>query len=649
MITITASRKPLIKFCAFLFIGSAIAISLKAQIAGYIPGNKYSAFSIPDSLKKNADAVVREDIQKFRVKDVNSATLEVHEIVTVLNEEGKSHLTFHYTSDKFDYLSDAEISVYNAAGSKLNSYNKKDMQTVAFGEGLVEDGQTTFFRVTAPSYPITVETNYTIKYKGILNYPNDYIQNAYNSVEHFMYTVEVPTELGLRYKVVNSDVKTIVTEAKDATVYNWEVKNLVAKKNEKHNGGSSRYVSAILLAPNKFKLDDFEGDMSTWKNFGEWNYKLIGNGNKLSEKGKAVIQSLVKDAKTDEEKARIIYAYLQKNMRYVSIQLGIGGWRPFPADFVQEKKYGDCKALSNYTQAALDAAGIKSYYAVVNAGANEEPAKEDFPASRFNHIILCIPQPKDSIWLECTSTTSDFGELGDFTENRKALLITENGGVLVNTPASKASGNLFSTNTHIHLNDDGTGKTTASIFGTGEFKQEMVAYTFQQSDDDKRNYLIKGIEWQQPDVIAITNGSRFEKPYRVDVKAEYEQLPSFKAGSKMFLKPRLYPLFDEDIPDNDKRTQNYFFDFPYIKKDTTVFHLPEGFGVEMLPKEKTVSYPFGKYNSQYHWNEASKELTITAVLEITQHEIKAEGYKELMNFRKDVEADMNEKIVVKRM
>jgi len=620
-----------------------------AQVAGFALGNKYSALSIPDSLKKNADAVMREDAQKFTVKDVNSATLEIHEIVTILNEEGSHHLVFGATSSKFSYLDDAEINVYNALGTKLNTYSKKEMQTASFGEGLVEDGKTTYFKVTAPSYPFTVEKLYTIKFRGILNYPQNTIQSPYTSVEHFKYAVTVPPELGLRHKVVNGNMVPGLVAKNEGGTLSWEASNLTARKNEKHNGTSSRYAAKIMLAPNKFKLDDYEGDMTSWKNFGEWNHRLIGNRNQLSEKGKAFIQSLTKDAVTNEEKARLIYTYLQKNMRYVSIQLGIGGFMPFPADFVQEKKYGDCKALSNYMQAALSVVGVKSHYAIVNSGANAEPAIEDFPSDPFDHIILCIPQPKDSIWLECTSPTIDFGELGDFTENRKALLVTENGGVLVNTPASKASNNIFTSGTHIYLNEDGTGTAETAITGTGEFKQQQAAYTYQQSDDDKRRYLIKVVEWKQPDVVTISNGSRLETPYRLAAKMEYDQLPSFKAGSKMFLQPRLYPLWDEDVPDNDKRTQDYFFSFPYQVKDTTVFHVPEGFGIENLPKEKNIAYPFGKYSSQYKWDEATMLLTVTAFLEITQHQIKASGYAPLMTFRKGVDADMNEKIVVKRL
>lgn len=620
-----------------------VPLMLKSQFTG-----KYSITGITDSLLRNANAVMREDYMKFKINSTDNAMMEVHEVVTVLNESGADYLRFSKYSDKFQTLDDAEIRVYNAFGKELNKYNKRDMQNFGYGDGLVEDGKMTFFQVTAASYPVTVEYTYMVKFKGLLDYPDNYITSPDVSKEHFLYEVEVPSDLGLRYKMVNTDLKPAVSRNDKTTIYKWETQNLVAQKKENNSGPAERYFARIALSPNKFKIAGYEGDMTTWKNFGQFFYTLIGKDNTLSEKGQLLIRDMVKNAADDNEKARIVYSYLQHNMRYVSVQLGIGGWKPFQADFVQEKKYGDCKALSNYMQAALSAAGIKSYYAIVNAHGNAVPAWDDFATNIFNHVILCIPHQKDSTWLECTSATADFGVLGDFTENRKALLVTENGGVLVSTPRSRASENKFTCNSVIKLEEDGSGKVSSVMNSSGEFRQEQLYFLAQHSSDDQLKYLVRDMKWKHPEQFAIKTGDKYQHDFTSSLTMTYEQLYAFKTGSKMFLPSRLYAFFDENIIDNKERKQDYFFDYPYQKKDTASFELPQGFSPESLPQEKTITKPFGQYSCKYSWDENARKVTVFSSLEINQHQVNAADYLQLMNFKKEVDSDLNQKLVVKK-
>src|SRR5574342_1196313 len=105
--------------------------------------------------------------------------------------------------------------------------------------------------------------------------------------------------------------------------------------------------------------------MNSWQDFGKFIYALKQGRDELPPEIKQKVHELTDGIADTKEKINVLYGYMQKNTRYVSIQLGIGGWQPFDAKYVAKKGYGDCKALSNYMYSILKEAGIKSYYAVI--------------------------------------------------------------------------------------------------------------------------------------------------------------------------------------------------------------------------------------------------------------------------------------------
>ncbi len=609
-------------------------------------GNEYSVLNIPTELRKNASAVLRLDETRFTIKDINNARMDVHQVVTILNEDASRYLDFVEFSDKFRKLEEAEVNVYDASGKKMKSYSKKDMVSGAYGSGMVEDGKYTHFQVNAPAYPITIEHIYTIKYNGLLDYPDSFIQVPGVATQHFLYVAEVDNSIGLRYRTLNIKLPPTTSVDKNVTTYTWKVDNQPAIPREAESGPSSNYYARLELAPNKFKMMNYEGDMTSWKSYGEWTNSLIKEDNKLNATNATFIRNLVAGAGNDIEKARIIYNYLQKNMRYVSIQLGIGGWKPFSADFVQDKKYGDCKALSNYMKAALDAVNVKSIYAIVNAGENGIVAAEDFPSSPFNHIILCIPQTKDSVWLECTSNISDFGVLGNFTENRKALLVTENGGVLVNTPGSKAENNRLNLKSVYKINEDWGGSIETRIEATGEFKESMVQFLKDKSGDDKLKYVVKSLRWTQPDNFTLQLEPIKPGTLIANTRAGYDQVYSMKIPSKVFMDKKHYRFFTERIPDNKERKQDYYFSFPFVKTDTTIMIFPEGYVIADMPKDKNITNELGTYTGTYQWEASSRKFTIINSLTINQVKIAAADYAKLFAFARQVQEDVDGKLVI---
>ena len=626
--------------CVLIFNG--VLFCCKAQL------NIYSALTIPDSLKKDADIVIRDEGKKLTIKDKNTAKYEVHQVFTVMNAQAKDFLSFVAFSDKFHTLDDAEIKVFDLLGKKINTWSKKEMTSLNYGEGLVPEGKVTYFDVSAPAYPVTVEINYTIKYRGILDLPDYIMQHSWQSVQHSVYEVEVPVDLGFRYKLLNTEKKPDVSATGTKSIYRWELNNMPAFKLEKHSGSSEGYLPTVLIAPNKFQLDEYDGDMTSWKNYGLWINDLYAKVSGLPEEKKAFYREMVKGAKSDEEKASILYNYLQHNMRYVSIQLGIGGWRPFPAEFVNDKKYGDCKALSNYLKTTLEAVGIKSNLVIIYRDYEPRVVDENFPMNDFNHVILCIPGGKDSTWLECTSTTLPFASLDETTLNRKAVMITDAGGVLINTPASNYKINTEYINTIIDIDEAGEAKVKSQYTLFGEERDKLLMRFYDLKDDEKRKYIITHKQWKQPDEFNISSSKNKDNPYQVNSSMTYEKIYSFKAGNKLFFEPRLYLIFDEEIVESEKRMRDYYFTYPYQCYDTTVYKFSTGYTMESLPKNKSLKFSFGEYICSYNWDATAHTVTSTALLQIKERVVKAADYSKLVDFKKLVMADVNEKIVMKR-
>lgn len=614
----------------------------------YAQNKNFDTSLIPEELKKNAHSVKREERIEFEVKSISKASYKVHQVVTILDENGKDELEFHEFSDQFHSLETVNIQLFDSKGISIKKYKRSDLSVQTSGEGLVPDGKVYFIQFHPTGYPVTMMVEYELRYTGLLNYPDYDVQFPEQAVENSMFTATVPVDLDLRYKNKNTNLVPVIASDGKIKTYTWMSKNLPALTYEAGSVSRSSRYPHVILSPNKFELDNYAGDMSSWENFGKWYSDLSKKTSNLTDDRKEFFKSMVKDAGSDLDKIKLIYNYLQTNCRYVSIQLGIGGFKPFEADFVDKKKYGDCKALSNYTQACLSAVGIKSYQALINASYNQEPVDPTFPHNGFNHVIVCVPLKKDTLWLECTSNSTEPGELGNFTENRNALLITEDGGKLVPTPKSKASENILTTHTSIELAEDGSGVARISMHSNGEFRQDFIHYISNKKKDDQKRFLVRYIGYMQPDDFEINYDQANKKAATIMVM-NISKVPEFTAGSKMFLNPRIYKIWNEDLPKTENRTQDYYFENPYIKTDTTIYKLPEGFGIESLPKAKNITFEYGKFTSSYIFNEATKSIISVAKLELDEYKIPAAKFAAMRKFFNEVSGEYTEKIVIKKL
>jgi hypothetical protein len=606
----------------------------------------YNTALIPVELKKNAAVVTLLDNTAIEVEDVDKATVKMQKVFTVLNEDGKDALSFSQYCNKYVALEDAEIRVYDENGKQTARYKKKDLRSTAVGEGLIEDGFMSYYRITTPTYPITVEYNYEVRLKSILNLPGFQIISAKEAVVESNYSIKFPPSINVRYKPQLTSLAPQVADDGKYKTYKWTAKNLSAIDDEVGSASDDSKFPHIDIAADQFAYYGSKGDQSSWKSFGSWINSLYTGLDELPADRQQFFRDYVKDAPDEVAKARMLYNYLQQNFRYVSIQLGIGGLKPFSATFTDQKKYGDCKALSNYMKAALKAVGIKAYVAIINAEYDAEPVDPDFPSNQFNHVIVCVPQPKDSIWLECTSSTTEFASLGTFTENRNALLITEDGGVLVATPKSRSSENVLATRTTVVMDNDLSGLTETAVTSTGEYR-ELIADALKDKRDDQKQFIVSYMGYKEPDDFMFETAPGANESH-TNIKMTLRKVPEFTAGDKYFIKPRLNKLMSGSLPAATGRQLDYYFRFPFEKRDTTVIKLPANFQPDVLPKEKTLSTNYTYYQSKSWYDEKENAIYTSTSFVLNRHKIAAKDYSIVKNFFDEVMKDDAQRIVIRK-
>jgi hypothetical protein len=300
-----------------------------------IPKNLYIAATIPDSLKEDANSVVRYSLEDDNFTGPGRAEEHFHKIVTVLNEKGndEAEMVLPYNK-KYSVVNSFEMRVYSADGTLIKKYHKSDMydRLAVDNETLVTDDRMLAIRHTIASYPTTIEYIFDLDVRSLMDLGSWAYQDYEQSVQNSYYHISISSDAGFRYINKNSNIVPQKSTVDKIDRYSWKVTNLKAYKHEEGSKGW-RVLPKVCFAASAFEFYGVPGDISTWQNYGKWQQKLNVDICTLSPERSAEIKKMTADIKTDKEKAKFLYEYMQQNMRYVSIQLGIGGLKPFPGNF----------------------------------------------------------------------------------------------------------------------------------------------------------------------------------------------------------------------------------------------------------------------------------------------------------------------------
>lgn len=626
---------------------AASGAALRAQ-DDEAPAEKYLADKIPAELRKNANAVIRHEVETFIVRDARRATHRSRRIVTVLNANGKSFGEIYLWYDRFRFIEDIEARILDARGNEIRSLKGKDIADypATSGYSLYDDNRVKTASLMHDQYPYTLDIAYEYSYDGFISWPPWYPENSDASVEFSRFHVEIPGSTKLRYWK-STPLEPVVSQSGSRTRYIWEARDLPPFEPEPV--GPDEQWQCVRIAPTEFELEGIRGDLSSWQAFGKWGIQLWNGRQELPEPVRQQVLGLTQSIADPKERIRTLYDHLQKTTRYVSIQLGIGGWQPFDAVYVRERGYGDCKALVNYMASMLRATGIESYPAWIANGGSKKSVTPEFSYNAFNHVILCAPLKNDTVWLECTSQSAPFGHVGQSNEDRYALLVAPHGSALVRTPSSTAADNKQERKAIVRLSSVGTAAAQIHTSFTGN-QQDCVRHGLHDATPrEKEEWLKENLDIpvftiKSADFFMVSNEQK-----TAGMLLELN-LPQFAAvaGSRLLFQPNLMERNTYVPPVLATRKHPVVHSYPYLDIDTVTYRLPEGFVVEALPKAAEVKTAFASYQSNIIQSDAQM-LRYTRRLEMNLKELPAERYAEYRKFLLDVvQADKASAAIVRK-
>jgi hypothetical protein len=333
------------------------------------------------------------------------------------------------------------------------------------------------------------------------------------------------------------------------------------------------------------------GPKRTWSDIGKWYAALA------APRLAPAIDLTAKAKELGEVGACARFA--QFDVRYVAVEIGIGGYQPHAAADVFRNRYGDCKDKATLLRAMLKERGVESRYVLVNAtrGATDP----SFPTLRaFNHVILAIRDGAKTVYFDPTSTLTPYGLLPDYLQGSHALLVADDGGELVQLPVHAPDASELRRVARLQLDAGGALRGTIEETRTGSMAASMRGSLEGLTAAER----IRFVETLLSHHLGSHTTSEVEIEHLGDVALPLVIRYTISAGDYakrvadlLLVRPRVVGA-KSDAPIDTARHYAYVTEGPSLHTDDVEIVLPSAATLDELPKPVRFSTPHLDYTSE---------------------------------------------------
>ncbi len=590
------------------------------------------------------DSEVISYVSNLQIKDNKVITTD-SVIIQINNYKGEyaTYITIPYSKNEKLNINDAWIEDVNGKIIRKLKSNEFTDHSAISDYSIYEDYFVKTAQLRHNQYPYRIVYSYQKSTADFLTKIWAPLLFNDQDVRSAKLIVSIPAnDYPIRYKYENikePDIQTIG----DKKIYSWEA-SYISEERQMYSPISELKIPKVYITPLNFKYG-LKGSWDSWVSFGNWICKLNEKSTVLPESEKQKVDELILGINHPKEKIKILYQYMQKHTRYVNVSLKIGGLKTYPASYVVQNKYGDCKALSTYMIALLERAGLKAYYTLIKSGANVRPIDKNFPCQVFDHVIVTVPIEKDTLFLECTNKDIPMGYLGTFTQGRDALVIKEDSSYFIRTPELTPEDVTYSSFTNVSIKDNDLISCEIEMTLRGYAFETLNYYVsnHHKSEIEKisRNFIYAGNYNFESLVI---KGDKNEKS-EITLQAKIKPQNSFKSYGNDFVLSS-FPFTLSQLEPIEERTQDIQLNYPISRNDTIVYHFSGVSLSDKKPEDITIESPYGNYSVRFDLND--NQLKVIKKLLIFKGSYSVNEYSEFYRFWSSIQANENKNYYLKR-
>lgn len=647
-------RATVLAAAAFLCAPAAMAGSpdwLRALIGQPVP-----------QCPENTNAVVMWDERLTTVDPHGEIKTLYRRAYRILRPEGRRYATLVVYFDDETRLTYLKAWSIPAQGKEYEVKEKDATETSPFSEGLYVDTRLKVLNIPSAEPGSLIGYEYEQRRHPSILQDVWWFQHEI-PVRHTRFTLRLPSDWEYESRSVNHPP--VQPRRSAGNQWTWELENVPAVEPEPSMPPWRSLAGRLAVTFFPAHPDLQSKTVRSWQEVGHWYAELSTSSRQATPQIRKKVAELTASTPAQLDKLRALAGFVQRDVRYVAVEIGIGGYQPHPAETVLANLYGDCKDKATLLGAMLREIGIDSYYVLTNI--DRGVVVPEFPSMLdFNHVILAIRLPRETadsglyalfdhptfgtlLFFDPTETSIPLGYLPSTEQANRGLLVTENGGQLVELPLLPPAANHLVRSARLALDSSGVLSGEIEEIRSGSAGAEYRTALLRASVSERRKVLEKFLgsflNGFQLNHVEVENLRDFDKELILRYRFTADQYGK-KAGNLLLFRPAVVGESSMDLLESERRTQPIEFSELFLGTENFELALPLGFQPDGLPAPFHADLPFAEYQSRVEIED--HKLRYSRTYQVKRLRIPVENLAELKIFFRQVAADEREMVVLKR-